>query len=50
MAKVQLNEDLSDEQVADMVAFLNGLTGEFPEQVLPRLPPTPGWSIGSRED
>jgi len=47
MAKVQLNKDLSDEQVADMVAFLNGLTGEFPEQVLPRLPATPGWSINS---
>jgi cytochrome c peroxidase len=50
MAKVQLNKDLSDEQVADMVAFLNGLTGEFPEQLLPRLPATPCWSISSRED
>jgi len=47
MAKVQLNKDLSDEQVADMLAFLNGLTGEFPEQALPRLPATPGWRISS---
>jgi cytochrome c peroxidase len=48
-AKVQLNKDLSDDQVTDLVAFLNGLTGEFPEQMLPRLPATPGWSISSRE-
>ena len=45
MAKVQLNKDLSDEQVADMVAFLSALTGEFPEQPMPRLPATPGRSI-----
>lgn len=45
MARVQLNRDLSDAQVADIVAFLNGLTGEFPEQPLPRLPATPGWTI-----
>ena len=44
MAKVQLNKDLSDDQITDIVAFLNGLTGEFPEQRLPRLPATPGWS------
>jgi cytochrome c peroxidase len=49
MAKVQLNKDLSDDQVTDLVAFLNALTGEFPEQILPRLPATPGWSISSRE-
>ncbi|HHH44508.1 MAG TPA: cytochrome-c peroxidase [Gammaproteobacteria bacterium] len=49
MAKVQLNKTLSDEQVADIVAFLNGLTGGFPEQKLPRLPATPGWTlIGSK--
>jgi len=36
-------------QAADIVAFLNGLTGEFPEQSLPRLPATPGWTlIGSK--
>jgi len=49
MAKVQLGRDLSDQQVADLVAFLNALTGEFPEQSLPRLPATPGWSIVGSE-
>ena len=42
MAKVQLDKDLSKEEVADIVAFLNGLTGEFPKQAMPTLPPTPG--------
>ncbi len=42
MAKTQLNKDLEDQTVADIVAFLEGLTGEFPEQTMPRLPPTPG--------
>jgi len=45
MAKVQLNKELNDAQTADIVAFLNGLTGEFPEQALPRLPATPGWTL-----
>jgi len=45
MAKVQLNQDLSDAQTADLVAFLHALTGEFPQQPLPHLPPTPGRSI-----
>jgi cytochrome c peroxidase len=45
MAKTQLNQDLGDHQVADIVAFLNALTGEFPEQALPRLPATPGWAF-----
>jgi cytochrome c peroxidase len=45
MAKVQLNKDLSDEQVTDIVAFLSALTGEFPEQPMPRLPATSGRSI-----
>ncbi|VAW73892.1 Cytochrome c551 peroxidase [hydrothermal vent metagenome] len=45
MAKVQLNVDPGDAKVADIEAFLNALTGEFPEQRLPRLPATPGWSI-----
>ena len=45
MAVVQLNKDLSDEQVTDIVAFLDALTGEFPEQPMPRLPGTPGRSI-----
>lgn len=38
MAKTQLDKDLTDRQVEDIVAFLNALTGEFPEQSLPRLP------------
>jgi len=42
MAKTQLDKDLTAEQVTDIVAFLDGLTGEFPEQIMPRLPPTPG--------
>lgn len=42
MAKTQLDQDLSPEQVADIVAFLEALSGEFPEQIMPRLPATPG--------
>lgn len=42
MAKTQLNKDLDDATVADIAAFLNALTGVFPPQELPRLPPTPG--------
>ncbi len=45
MAKTQLDKDLKDEQVADIVAFLNALTGEFPEQTMPRLPSTPGTTV-----
>jgi cytochrome c peroxidase len=45
MAKVQLNKDLSESESADIVAFLNALTGEFPRQALPQLPPTPGRTI-----
>ena len=41
MAKTQLNKELSNQDVADIVAFLNGLTGNFPEQTMPRLPTTP---------
>lgn len=42
MAKLQLNKDLSESDVADIVAFLNALTGEFPKQTMPVLPGTPG--------
>ncbi len=42
MAKTQLNKDLEAQAVADITAFLQALTGEFPEQTMPRLPPTPG--------
>lgn len=45
MAKVQLNKDLNDEQVNDIVAFLNALTGEFPKQTMPQLPPSPGMTV-----
>ncbi|WP_353572481.1 cytochrome-c peroxidase [Candidatus Albibeggiatoa sp. nov. BB20] len=45
MAKTQLNKDLSDDEAADIVAFLNALTGEFPEQTMPRLPSTAGMSV-----
>jgi len=45
MAKVQLNKDLSDEQVKDITAFLNALTGEFPKQTMPQLPPTPNMTV-----
>jgi cytochrome c peroxidase len=45
MAKTQLGKDLENAQVEDIVAFLNALTGEFPEQTMPRLPGTPGRSV-----
>lgn len=49
MAELQLNKKLDDQQVSDIVAFLNALTGEFPEQTLPRLPGTPGWAFSESE-
>lgn len=42
MSETQLDKTLTDLQVRDIVAFLEGLTGAFPEQTMPRLPPTPG--------
>lgn len=42
MAKTQLNKELSEGEVKDIVAFLGALDGPFPEQTMPRLPPTPG--------
>lgn len=45
MGKTQLDMDLNDAQVADIVAFLNALTGEFPKQTMPQLPHTPNFSI-----
>ena len=41
MAKVQLNKELSVNQVADIVEFLKSLTGERPKQPMPELPPDP---------
>jgi cytochrome c peroxidase len=45
MAKTQLKIDLSGQQTADITAFLSALTGEFPEQPMPRLPMTSGRTI-----
>jgi len=36
------NGPLSDAEVTDIVAFLEALNGPFPQQTMPRLPPTPG--------
>jgi cytochrome c peroxidase len=43
MAKLQLGRDLADNDVADIVAFLESLTGEVPAQFagVPNLPPAP---------
>jgi cytochrome c peroxidase len=48
MAKLQLNVDLDERQTQDIVAFLYALTGEFPQQPMPQLPPTRGRSIVDR--
>ncbi|MCK5719746.1 MAG: cytochrome C biogenesis protein CcsA [Thiomargarita sp.] len=45
MAKSQLNKDLTATQVQTIIAFLNSLTGEFPEQTMPRLPGMMGESV-----
>ena len=42
MAATQLGRTLEPGQVADITAFLEALTGPFPAQQMPRLPPTPG--------
>jgi cytochrome c peroxidase len=42
MGKTQIDKELSDAQVRDIVAFLGALDGEFPRQLMPRLPATPG--------
>lgn len=42
MGKLQLDKEISDADAADIVAFLNALTGEFPKQTMPILPGTPG--------
>ncbi len=42
MASTQLGKELEEADVNDIVAFLETLTGEFPQQIMPRLPPTPG--------
>lgn len=47
MAKTQLNKTLSDEDARLLVAFLQSLTGKFPEQKMPRLPETLGHSLAA---
>ncbi|MCU7803586.1 MAG: cytochrome-c peroxidase [Candidatus Thiodiazotropha sp. (ex Lucinoma borealis)] len=42
MAKTQLDKSLSNQAVEEILAFLDALNGEFPEQTMPRLPATPG--------
>uniref|UniRef100_A0A0S6Z0L2 Cytochrome C peroxidase n=1 Tax=Mizugakiibacter sediminis TaxID=1475481 RepID=A0A0S6Z0L2_9GAMM len=42
MASTQLDKQLDDAQAADIAAFLESLTGPFPAQSMPQLPPTPG--------
>lgn len=42
MAKMQLDKALSKDEIDDIVAFLDALTGEFPKQKMPVLPGTPG--------
>lgn len=45
MGTTQLGERLSNEQVGDIVAFLEVLEGPFPQIALPRLPSRSGQSI-----
>ena len=42
MAKAQLGKTLAPEEVADIVAFLNSLTGDQPKTSVPALPPIAG--------
>ncbi len=45
MAVSQLGVELKPSEVEEIVAFLNSLTGEFPEQTMPRLPGVAGESL-----
>lgn len=45
MALTQLKADLNDEEVTEIVAFLESLTGQIPALTLPRLPDTLGVSL-----
>ncbi|MBI4694341.1 MAG: c-type cytochrome [Gammaproteobacteria bacterium] len=42
MASTQLDKKLTEPDVKAVVAFLEALSGNFPEQTMPRLPATPG--------
>lgn len=39
MGTAQLGQELNDEEVGQMVAFLHSLTGKMPEVIYPSLPP-----------
>ncbi len=45
MAATQLNHKLSRQDTDDIVTFLEALTGEYPQIMMPRLPATSGKSI-----
>jgi len=45
MAKIQLDEVLSDHDINDIVAFLETLTGELPKITLPQLPRPQGQAL-----
>ncbi|NGM70684.1 cytochrome C peroxidase [Natronolimnobius sp. AArcel1] len=45
MSACNLDEDPSDEEVEDIAAFLTSLTGEYPDQEMPRLPNPSGESM-----
>ena len=45
MATTQLDEKLTDENVADIVSFLAALEGDFPEITLPLIPSRSGETI-----
>ena len=45
MAKTQLSRDLNNEEVKNIVSFLESLTGKFPDQTMPRLPVTSGMTL-----
>ena len=47
MERTELNLPISDQDVADIVAFLDSLTGHFPQMNMPRLPPTPHETVWS---
>lgn len=45
MAVTQLKKQLAPQEVNEIVEFLNSLTGEFPDQMIPRLPDTPNVTV-----
>ncbi len=49
MAKTQLGKDLKEQEVTDIVAFLESLTGSFPKQEMPRLPETKGFTLTNED-